>query len=64
MAVLDLKARHSVVFIFSVIYILYGFYLSCSTSYLGVVGGWGLGAGAGAARFGAAPATFLSLIVF
>ena len=39
--VLDLKARHSVVFIFSVIYILYCFYLSCSTSYLGVVGGWG-----------------------
>ena len=35
------------VFIFSVIYILYCFYLSCSTSYLGVVGGW-----AGAARFG------------
>ena len=39
--VLDLKARHSVVFIFLVIYILYCFYLSCSTSYLGVVGGWG-----------------------
>ena len=39
--VLDLKARHSVFFIFSVIYILYCFYLSCSTSYLGVVGGWG-----------------------
>ena len=30
---------------------------------LGPGGGWGLG-GAGAARFGAAPATFLSLIVF
>ena len=45
--VLDLKARHSVVFIFSVIYILYCFYLSCSTSYLGVVGGWGLGGGGG-----------------